>query len=96
MAGVKKLYELEKGAKIYEQLMSKVGKVFFESNKEDDPIIFDHVGGMYSYCYLESKPKMVVHLSASTPMEPYGDGWRIAPHTEADHEEAHNAGVNRA
>lgn len=81
-----KLYDLKKGAKIYEQLMSQVGKVFFKSDVENDPIIFDHIDGMYSYCYLESKPEMVVHLSASTPLEPFKDGWRIALHTEADHD----------
>jgi hypothetical protein len=91
MAGVK-LYELKKGAKIYEQLMSNVGKVFFESDVENDPIIFDHVDGMYSYCYLESNPKMVVHLSASTPLEAYKDGYKIADHTAKDHEEVKDAG----
>lgn len=80
-----KLYNLKKGAKIYEQMLANIGKTFFESDVENDPIIFDHVDGMYSYCYLESKPKMVVHLSASTPLVEYKDGWKIAEHTAEDH-----------
>lgn len=93
-----KLYDLQKGAKIYEQMLADIGKVFFKSDKENDPIIFDHLDGAYSYCYLESDPKMVVHLSASTPLEPYKDGWKIAPHTEADHfkEVKNDPAINRA
>lgn len=72
-----KLYDLTKGDKIYEQLSSNVGKVFFESNAEEDPIIFDHLDGMYSYCYLQSNPKMVVHISASAPLVPYKDGYKL-------------------
>ncbi len=90
-----KLYELKKGAKIYETIASSVGKVFNET-PDTDPVIFDHIDGMYSYCYLESDPKLVVHLSASTPLEAYKDGYKIAPHTEADHEEVKDAATNRA
>jgi len=71
------LHKLERGAKIYSPLMGMIGKVFFESDSEKDPIIFDHIDGMYSYCYLQSKPEMVVHLNASTPLVPYKDGWKI-------------------
>lgn len=64
-----KLYELErdKGTKIY-------GFVY---RLKARPIIFGHIDGAYSYCWFEGKPKQVVHLSASTPLTPYKDGYVI-------------------
>lgn len=90
-----KLYDLKKGSKIYETIGSSVGKVYNDT-PDTDPVIFDHLDGVYSYCYLQSDPKIVVHLSASCPMVEYKDGYKIAPHTEADHEEANHATANRA
>jgi hypothetical protein len=71
------LYDLKKGDKIYEQLAGTVGKVFFESKSDTDPIIFDHIEGMYSYCYLESDPKMVVHISATAKLVKHKDGYKF-------------------
>jgi len=72
-----KLYDLQKGAKIYETLGTMVGGIWTPSNDEDDPVIFDHLDGAYSYCYLQSDPKIVVHISAAAPMVKYKDGYKI-------------------
>lgn len=34
-----------------------------------ETIIFGHLDGMYSYCWLKGEPDKVVHLNASTPLE---------------------------
>lgn len=64
-----KLYELPKGSKIYG----------YDVQGEDDAvIIFDHVDGMYSYCYIEGNEDKVVHLSASLQLRKYKDGFKEA------------------
>lgn len=83
------LHELKKGAKIYETVASSVGKVF-NNTPDTDPVIFDHVDGMYSYCYLQSDPKIVVHLSVMTPLEKYKDGWKIR-RTDSENSKRNNA-----
>lgn len=65
----KKLYELPKGSRIYNLI---------PNGDPEGVIIFDHPDGMYSYCYLESDPTKVVHLSASAPLRPFRDGYEIA------------------
>lgn len=72
-----KLYDLQKGAKLYETLGTMVGNVWTPSNDEDDPVIFDHLDGAYSYCYLQSDPKIVVHISAAAPLVRYKDGYKL-------------------
>lgn len=57
-----KLYGIEKGSKIY---------------IEDVVVIFDHLDGMYSYCYDQNDKTKLLHLSASTPLEAYKDGYKI-------------------
>lgn len=54
-----KLYEIPRGSKI-----KSWGEV----------IIFDHVDGMYSYCYLEKDKSKLIHLSASTELVLQKDG----------------------
>lgn len=67
-----KLYELPKGARI-------LGEYYENGNAVT--IIFDHVDGMYSYCYDEAKPEKVIHLSANTPVRKVTKGYvlDIAP-----------------
>lgn len=92
-----RLHELKKGAKIYESVGSMVGKIWKGTDPETDPVIFDHVDGMYSYCYLQSDPTIVAHISATAPMMEYKDGYKIAAHTATDHKEVrHDASINRA
>lgn len=65
-----KLYELprDKGVKIYG---------FKDKEDKDLVIIFGHLDGMYSYCWIEGDTKAVVHLNASTPLEEYKDGYKV-------------------
>lgn len=70
-----KLYDLErdKNIKIYGAKAQDTG--------EDIVIIFGHLDGMYSYCWIEDEVNgdtdKVVHLSASTPLTAYKDGYKI-------------------
>lgn len=60
---MKRLYELpeHQGVKLY---------------IEDKVIVFDHLDGLYSYCYLEEDKEKVVHINACTLFEKYKDGYR--------------------
>lgn len=44
---------------------------------EDKIIIFDHLDGMYSYCWLEEDKKKIVHIKATTKFEEYEDGYKL-------------------
>lgn len=61
---MKKLYEIPKNSKIY-----------VECSDNSTYIIFHHIDGAYSYCKTENSN--VIHLSASTPLEEYLDGYKI-------------------
>ena len=77
-----KLYEIPRNSKIYESVAID-GKTV-----KDSWVKFMHLDGMYSYCeaynkegdlLMESKNGQVavVHLSASTPLVAYKDGYKI-------------------
>lgn len=70
-----KLYNLPycKGIKIYGAKSQDTGK--------DVVIIFGHIDGAYSYCWIEGHPDQVVHISASTPLTEYKDGYMIGDET---------------
>lgn len=53
-----KLYELKRG------------QVFTVDGSE--PIIFGHLDGMYSYCWLESDPEKIVYVAAYAEVEVVG------------------------
>ena len=57
-----KLYELPKNTKLY---------------IEDKIIIFDHIDGFYSYCWLEEDKSKIVHIKATTQFKKYKDGYKI-------------------
>lgn len=57
-----KLHEIEKGSKI------KIDNTI---------IIFDHIDGMYSYCYSEKEPEKLLHLSAMTELVKDGEYFTI-------------------
>ena len=59
-----KLYDIKKGRKIY-----------IECSDGSKYIVFDHIDGMYSYCTTQKGG--VVHLSASSPLKNYKDGYKI-------------------
>lgn len=60
---MKRLYELPEyqGIKLY---------------IEDKVIVFDHLDGLYSYCYIDGDESKVVHINACTLFEKYNDGYR--------------------
>lgn len=66
---MKKLYELpeHKNIKLY---------------IDDKVIIFDHIDGFYSYCWLEEDKTKLVHIKATTLLEEYKDGYRISENNE--------------
>ena len=44
---------------------------------EDKVIIFDHIDGFYSYCWLEEDKNKIVHIKATTKFKRYKDGYKI-------------------
>lgn len=60
---MKKLYELPENQNI---------KLYFE----DNVVIFGHIDGFYSYCWLEEDKNKIVHIKATTLFEKYKDGYR--------------------
>lgn len=61
---MKRLYEIpeNKGIKLY---------------IEDKVIIFGHLDGLYSYCWLEEDKTKLVHINITTLFEEYKDGYRM-------------------
>ena len=57
------LHEIEKNSKI---------KVTLANGKEAF-VIFDHLDGMYSFCYLEGEPEKALHFSRFTPLKKVED-----------------------
>lgn len=75
-----KLYELErdKNIKIYlEDNASWTEENGDEVTLVNPVVIFGHIDGMYSYCWLEKYPDKIVHLNASTPLIKFKDGYKI-------------------
>lgn len=64
-----KLYELprDKGVKIYG---------LEPDGDKDGVIIFGHLDGMYSYCWVEGEPEKVVHLRGGMELVKHGDGYK--------------------
>lgn len=60
---MKKLYELPEYKNI---------KLYFG----DQVVIFDHIDGMYSYCWLEEDKDKIIHIKAWTVFEQYKDGYK--------------------
>ena len=44
-------------------------------------IIFGHIDGAYSYCWIKDTDT-VVHLHASTPLVKYKDGYKVKEQTD--------------
>jgi len=68
---VLRLYDIEREAKIYltDTMSLTDGSTY---------VRFHHLDGMYSYCTTEVE-KHVIHLSASTVITPYKDGYIFVP-----------------
>ena len=67
---MKKLYELPEKQNV---------KLYFDDNiedKKDIVVIFDHIDGFYSYCWLEEDKTKLVHIKATTQFKKYKDGYK--------------------
>lgn len=42
----------------------------------DNVLIFNHIDGLYSYCWLENDEDKIVHIKATTEWEKYKDGYK--------------------
>lgn len=42
----------------------------------DMVVIFGHLDGMYSYCWLENDKSKIVHIKATTEFRKYKDGYK--------------------
>ena len=61
---MRKLYDLPRGKNI---------KLYWNQFV----IIFDHIDGLYSYCWLEDDKTNIVHIKATTELRKYKDGYKI-------------------
>ena len=67
---MKKLYELPENQNV---------KLYFDDkieNKKDIVVIFDHIDGFYSYCWLEEDKSKIIHIKATTTFKKYKDGYK--------------------
>ena len=64
----KRLYELDRGAKIYG---------LEPDGDKHGVVIFDHLDGMYSYCYVLGHKDKIVHLGVTTEFVKHKDGWKL-------------------
>lgn len=60
---MKKLYELPE----YKNIKLYIG---------DEVVIFNHIDGFYSYCWLEKDKSKIVHIKATTLFKEYKDGYK--------------------
>lgn len=51
---------------------------------EDYVVIFDHIDGFYSYCWLDGDKDKIVHIKATTKFRKYKDGYKYV--SESDKE----------
>lgn len=60
---MKKLYEIPEHQNI---------KLYID----DKVVIFGHLDGMYSYCWLEEDKNIIVHINAYSSFKKYKDGYK--------------------
>ena len=65
-------YIYNKEIKLYELPEHQNTKLYID----DKIIIFDHIDGFYSYCWLEEDKNKIVHIKATTLFEEYKDGYK--------------------
>lgn len=63
MKKIYKLYELPERQNI---------KLYFD----DVIIIYDHIDGFYSYCWVDKEEWKLVHIKATTEFKKYKDGYK--------------------
>lgn len=67
---MKRLYELPEKQNV---------KLYFDDkieNVKDIVVIFDHIDGFYSYCWLASDKSRIIHIKATALFESYKDGYK--------------------
>lgn len=65
--------------KLYEMPERQNIKLYFDDNienKKDIVVIFDHIDGFYSYCWLEEDKSKIIHIKATTKFKKYKDGYK--------------------
>lgn len=65
--------------KLYELPEKQNVKLYFDDkieNVQDIVVIFDHIDGFYSYCWLASNENTIIHIKATTLFKPYKDGYK--------------------
>lgn len=60
---MKKLYEIPENKNI---------KLYIDN----EIVIFGHIDGLYSYCWLEEDKNKIVHINSCTLFEEYKDGYK--------------------
>lgn len=53
---------------------------------DDYVVIFDHIDGFYSYCWLEEDKNKIVHIKATTKFRKYKDGYKYVEDKEKDND----------
>lgn len=63
--------------RLYELPERQNTKLYFEDeNKNKIVVIFDHLDGLFSYCWLEEDKSKLVHIKATTSFRKYKDGYK--------------------
>ena len=58
--------------KLYELPEHKNIKLYIDNQV----VIFDHLDGLYSYCWLEEDKNKIVHINACATFKEYKDGYK--------------------
>ena len=66
---MKRLYELPEHQNIKLYIYDKI-------------IIFDHLDGLYSYCWLLEDKNKIVHIKATSEFKKYKDGYKLVEETK--------------
>ena len=65
---MKKLYEIPENQNV---------KLYFNNKVVNNKVvIFGHLDGLYSYCWLEEDKNKIVHINVNTLFEEYKDGYK--------------------
>ena len=70
---------MKENFKLYELPEKQNVKLYFDDNIEnikDIVVIFDHIDGFYSYCWLEEDRTNIIHIKATTLFKKYKDGYK--------------------
>lgn len=70
---------MKENFKLYELPEYQNVKLYFDDNiedKKDIVVIFDHIDGFYSYCWLEEDKTKIVHIKATALFKKYKDGYK--------------------